>query len=180
MNPLRRHLSYANVTATLALVFAMSGGALAASHYVINSTKQINPKILKALKGRTGPHGAIGAAGAAGAAGVAGSRGSSGATGPQGSTGGTGPSGISGYEVVEGPIGSGSGSGINQATSTAKCPAGKHVLGGGFQTLSGENAKIYVAVNGPVGSTEWEALLTSASVGAYTMRAYAICATVSG
>jgi hypothetical protein len=176
MNPLRRHLSYANVTATLALVFAMSGGALAASHYVINSTKQINPKILKALKGRTGPHGAIGAAGAKGAAG---SRGSSGATGSQGPTGGTGPSGISGYEVVEGPIGAGSGSGINLATSTAKCPAGKHVLGGGFHTLSGANATAYVAHDGPVGSTEWEAVLTSATTGAYTMRAFAICATVS-
>jgi hypothetical protein len=32
MNAHRRHLNYANVVATLALVFAMSGGALAASH----------------------------------------------------------------------------------------------------------------------------------------------------
>jgi hypothetical protein len=46
---MRRRLSYANVVATLALVFAMSGGALAANHYLINSTKQINPKVLKAL-----------------------------------------------------------------------------------------------------------------------------------
>ena len=30
---MRKRLSYANVTATLALVFAMSGGALAANHY---------------------------------------------------------------------------------------------------------------------------------------------------
>jgi hypothetical protein len=46
MNSIRRRLSYANVVATLALVFAMSGGALAASHYLVNSTKQINPKVL--------------------------------------------------------------------------------------------------------------------------------------
>jgi hypothetical protein len=176
MNPLRRHLSYANVVATLALVFAMSGGALAASHYVINSTKQINPKILKALKGRTGPHGAIGAAGAGGTAGAAGS---SGATGSQGPAGSTGPSGISGYEVVEGPIASGSGSGINLSNSTAKCAAGKDILGGGFHTLSGSNATIFVAGNGPVGSTEWEARLTSSGTGSYTQRAFAICATVS-
>jgi len=32
MNSIRRHLSYANVVATMALVFAMSGGALAATH----------------------------------------------------------------------------------------------------------------------------------------------------
>ena len=36
MNPIRRHLSYANVTATMALVFAMSGSALAAKRYLIN------------------------------------------------------------------------------------------------------------------------------------------------
>ncbi len=47
----RRHLTYANVVATLALVFAMTGGALAAKHYLINSTSQINPKVLHKLTG---------------------------------------------------------------------------------------------------------------------------------
>ncbi len=37
---MRRRLSYANVTATLALVFAMSGGAMAANHYLITSTSR--------------------------------------------------------------------------------------------------------------------------------------------
>jgi hypothetical protein len=37
-SPIRRHLSYANVVATMALVFAMSGSALAAKHYLITST----------------------------------------------------------------------------------------------------------------------------------------------
>lgn len=50
---MRRHISYANVAATLALVLSMSGGALAASHYLINSTKQINPKVLKTLTNDT-------------------------------------------------------------------------------------------------------------------------------
>ena len=77
---MRRHLSYANVAATLALVFAMSGGALAAKHYLINSTNQINPKVLKKLKGNAGPRGR-GAAGAPGAAGAAGKE------GPQGKEG---------------------------------------------------------------------------------------------
>src|SRR3982074_922171 len=53
----RSHLSYANVTATLALVFSMSGGALAANHYLINSSRQINPRVLKKLRGETGPQG---------------------------------------------------------------------------------------------------------------------------
>lgn len=46
---MRRHLTYANVTATLALVLAMSGGAFAAKHYLVNSTKQIDPKVLNSL-----------------------------------------------------------------------------------------------------------------------------------
>src|SRR5437870_3839206 len=54
---IRRHLSYANIAATLALVFSMSAGAVAATHYMINSPRQINPKVLKKLKGKTGATG---------------------------------------------------------------------------------------------------------------------------
>jgi hypothetical protein len=82
---MRRRLNYANVVATLALVFAMSGGALAAHHYLINSTKQINPKVLKKLKGNAGKTGATGPAGAPGAAGKEGSVGKEGAKGAPGS-----------------------------------------------------------------------------------------------
>jgi hypothetical protein len=89
----RRRLNYANVTATLALVFSMSGGALAANHYLINSTKQISPKLLKKLKGKTGARGATGATGAAGAAGAQGKEGSAGKEGKEGPEGQTGPPG---------------------------------------------------------------------------------------
>jgi hypothetical protein len=93
---MRRRLSYANVTATLALVFAMSGGALAANHYLINSTKQINPKVLKKLKGNSGKVGATGASGATGA---------TGATGTQGKEGLQGKQGVRGEEGFEGEPG---------------------------------------------------------------------------
>src|SRR5664280_2224096 len=63
---LRRHLSYANVVATMALVFAMGGSAVAASHYLINSTNQVNPKVLAKLKGKTGARGPQGATGSPG------------------------------------------------------------------------------------------------------------------
>ncbi|HWF31498.1 MAG TPA: hypothetical protein VG188_02960 [Solirubrobacteraceae bacterium] len=46
---MRKHLTYANVTATLALVFAMSGGALAAKHYLVTKTTQISPTVLKSF-----------------------------------------------------------------------------------------------------------------------------------
>jgi hypothetical protein len=75
---MRRHLSFANVAATLALVLAMSGGAYAAKHYLITSTKQIKPSVLASLRGRPGPSGAIGAQGAPGA------KGDRGPQGPQG------------------------------------------------------------------------------------------------
>lgn len=91
---MRRRLSYANVVATLALVFAMSGGALAANHYLINSTKQINPKVLKKLKGSTGKTGAAGATGATGPQGP---------TGKEGSPGKEGNVGKEGKEGKEGP-----------------------------------------------------------------------------
>jgi hypothetical protein len=91
---LRRHLNYANVVATLALLFAMSGGALAAKHYLITSTNQISPKVLRKLKarGKTGP---AGKQGAAGAQGVPGGAGSAGARGPEGVGGPAGLSALS-------------------------------------------------------------------------------------
>lgn len=47
---MRKHLNYANVVATFALMFAMSGGALAAKHYLLNSVSQINPRVLSKLR----------------------------------------------------------------------------------------------------------------------------------
>jgi Collagen triple helix repeat (20 copies) len=92
----RRYVSYANVTATLALVFSMSGGALAASHYLIDSTKQINPKVLKSLRGKmgeTGRTGLQGPQGSQGSQGAQGLQGAQGAKGEKGSEGEKGPEG---------------------------------------------------------------------------------------
>jgi hypothetical protein len=73
----RRRTTYANVAATLALVLALSAGtAFAAHHYLITSTKQIKPSVLKTLR----VAGALGASGATGAAGQAGGQGPVGAS----------------------------------------------------------------------------------------------------
>jgi hypothetical protein len=101
----RRPFSYANVTATLALLFAMSGGALAANHYLISSTKQINPSVLKKLKGSTGATGLTGAAGKEGPAGREGPAGKEGPTGKEGPLGKEGPAGKEGPLGKEGPAG---------------------------------------------------------------------------
>jgi hypothetical protein len=107
----RRRLCYANVAATLALVFAMSGGALAAGHYLLTSTGQISPKVLKALKGKSGPAGAQGTQGAKGDAGTPGAQGAKGETsaagaqGAKGETGPTGATGATGTAGAKGPVG---------------------------------------------------------------------------
>jgi hypothetical protein len=77
--------TYANVAATLALVFSMTGGAMAAKHYLINSTKQISPKVISALKGKAGPAGPAGAQGPVGKEGALGKEGGPGKEGPAGS-----------------------------------------------------------------------------------------------
>jgi Collagen triple helix repeat (20 copies) len=86
---LRKNLSTSVIVALVALM-ATSGGALAANHYLINSTKQISPKVLKKLKGNAGRNGSNGAVGAPGA------RGAQGATGPQGPKGTNGLKGETG------------------------------------------------------------------------------------
>jgi hypothetical protein len=94
---IRRRATYANVVATLALVFAMSGGALAAARYIITSTKQIKPSVLTAIAKQ--------AKGATGAAGPAGPAGQAGQAGPQGVPGATGTNGTNGVNGKEGPPG---------------------------------------------------------------------------
>jgi len=61
-----RRFTYANVAATLALIFSMTGGALAAKHYLISSTSQISPRVLRSLHGASGPPGPRGPVGNAG------------------------------------------------------------------------------------------------------------------
>ncbi len=110
---LRNRLGIPGLIAVIALVFAMVGGAWAAKKYVITSTNQIKPNVLKQLK-VPGPAGPAGAAGAAGPAGPAGAKGSPGAAGPTGATGptgaagqkgSTGPTGLAGVAGVTGPTG---------------------------------------------------------------------------
>lgn len=94
----RKRFTYANVAMTLALVFAFSGGAFAAGKFLITSTKQISPKVLKQLKGARGPAGQQGAAGPAGPAGGPGKDGLAGKNGENGKDGAPGAPGKDGKE----------------------------------------------------------------------------------
>jgi Collagen triple helix repeat (20 copies) len=99
---IRRRMTFANVALTVALVFAMSGGALAAKKYLITSTSQIKPSVLKSLQGKAGPAGVQGPQGPAGLKGENGSNGTNGVNGKEGTAGKEGPTGPTGHA---GPIG---------------------------------------------------------------------------
>jgi hypothetical protein len=102
---IRKRVTYANVAVTLALVFAMSGGAFAAGKFLITSTKQISPKVLKSLQGKAGPAGASGAQGPAGPVGPAGPQGLAGASGAKGDAGPEGKEGKEGKAGKDGKAG---------------------------------------------------------------------------
>ncbi len=125
---IRRHLTYANVAATMALLLAMGGSALAANHfatgasknkeftpipksrefgYVITSIDQISPRVQAQLTaaGRPSPAGPAGATGAPGSPGSQGPAGLPGAPGSPGSEGVQGPEGKQGAPGTPGESG---------------------------------------------------------------------------
>jgi hypothetical protein len=90
---LRTRFGIPGVISVMALVFAMFGGAYAAS----NSSG--GGKATASAKAKKGPRGPKGATGPAGPAGPAGPQGSAGAQGPKGDTGAAGANGAQGASV---------------------------------------------------------------------------------
>jgi hypothetical protein len=129
LKAIRRRITPSMLIATLALVFAMTGGAYAAKKYLITSTKQISPKVLKSLKGASGQNGPAGPAGPAGAAGA----GSAGAAGPQGPAGAAGAKGENGAPGAPGAKGEPGAKGLTGATGSP-WTAGGTLPGGKTET----------------------------------------------
>jgi hypothetical protein len=112
------------VIAGLALVFAMTGGAYAAKKYLITSTKQISPSVLKALQGKAGVGGAPGAAGAPGVQGPQGAQGPAGSAGTAGSGGAKGEKGATGATGAKGATGASGATGYTESLPSGKTETG--------------------------------------------------------
>jgi len=132
----RLQLSPTTVIASLALFFALGGGAAVAAQQFINGSritphsinlKQLSPQAIAALEGKAGTS-------KTGASGTPGSQGATGSTGPAGPKGAAGPAGppasasTLGEQVVVTWTSLGSNSG---GTSEVDCPVGKTAIGGG-------------------------------------------------
>jgi len=142
---IRKQLTYANVMVTLALVFAMAGGAYAAKRYVITAPSQIKPSVLDRLRGKAGPPGERGEKGEKGSAGATGPAGQSGPAGGQGLEGKQGPAGKNGESVTSkalvgtaGPCEKGGGSEFTVGTSTTYACDGKEGKAGATGTTGPE------------------------------------------
>jgi hypothetical protein len=99
------------VISVIALVFAMFGGAYAASSSSGGGKATASAKAKKGPRGPKGATGPAGLVGPAGPQGPAGANGKDGANGANGSKGATGATGVTGTSVVA----------SNEATGTANC-----------------------------------------------------------
>ncbi len=156
---LRNRLTYSNIAATLALVFAMSGGAYAVTGHGgssptgsaaaastgpgSGSTAATAAKSKAKSKSKAGARGPAGPQGKSGPAGTAGSEGKAGAAGPQGPAGAKGENGTAGANGANGA------SVTSKQLSTSEAACAKQ---GGAEFTAAEGAKT-TACNGTTGFT---------------------------
>ena len=171
LTKLRTRFGAPGVIAVVALVFAMAGGAWAASGGLSGKQKKEVKKIAQteakkfATAGPQGPTGAQGPAGAPGKDGTNGTNGTNGVngtTGAKGATGATGPTGEAGEEGLEGEAGPKGATGVTGPegspwTAGGTLPSGKSEYGtwsagpiseGGFGTWTSISIPIPLA-SGP-------------------------------
>ncbi len=145
---IRKHLNPTTVVAFVALVFAMTGGAFAATggsgngnspakatasvtHASVAAKKKKKAAAPTSKPGPAGPKGATGAAGSAGPAGAAGAKGENGAAGGAGPQGATGPEGTPGTSVTSTVL----------ASKNANCKEGGSEFKAGSTTTYACNGK---------------------------------------
>lgn len=167
-----RRPSPASIIASVALFFALGGTATAARQYLITSTGQIKPSVLKKLKGKAGP---------ASTNGTNGANGKEGKEGPRGVAGANGTNGATNVVVRYAEITTGT---LNDGSAEAKCDPGERATGGGVEMYSGNAVKVWYFDPGGrpfprtrgATPTGWSASWYNESVSTDSFRVYAICA----
>ena len=194
MTRLRRHLSYANVMATIAVFIALGGASYAAIKLPKNSVgaKQLKKNAISSPKVKDGslqagdfavgslPHGATGAQGPIG---VKGETGAKGATGANGVTGASGTTGAKGATGATGPtdLFFGNGSSATDATDSksaiATCPVGTQIISGGGAIVGGGLNSVAIDQNERNNATSWKvsAHEHTATASTWGVNARAIC-----
>src|ERR1700710_172411 len=143
---LRTRFGIPGVISVIDLVFAMFGGAYAASNSSGGGKATASAKAKKGPrgpKGATGPAGPAGAQGPAGPAGAKGDAGANGSNGAAGATGATGPTGGKGATGAEG----------SPWTAGGTLPAGKTETGtwaANFVRVGGGAAQTTVPISFPI------------------------------
>lgn len=119
LTTLRTRFGVPGVIAGIALFVAMGGAAFAAQKYVITSTKQIKPSVLKALQGKAGP---VGPAGSTGSSGSPGQNGAPGKDGTNGKDGTFSTESLPPGQTLTGSWGGAPGTGGGLATASISFP----------------------------------------------------------
>lgn len=174
MEKLSKHLTYANVVATLCLFLVLGGGAaFAASQLAKNSVgrKQLKKNAVNSAKVKDGT--LRSADFMAGQLPV----GPRGEIGPRGEAGRPGEPGLSGYVQANGRSASDS-SAFKEAQ--AQCPPGTTIIGGGASITGGSPDVAFVSST-PAGADSWlaQAHETVATADVWAIHADAICARVT-
>jgi hypothetical protein len=159
-------LSRSSASATGTAYHGAVARALRAVHKSPQATAKLHRLLAQVGKPKRGPRGRRGP------------RGPAGPQGPAGLQGPPGPTGIATITFVEGPWSPQcpTGGGACQiATSTAVCPTGLRVVGGGFVSGSTDNIVLFAEAIGP-GSGGYQVIAENVNNIPNNIKAQAICA----
>ena len=149
MPRIRKHLTYANVSASLALFLVVSGGAAyAATHPARNSvgTRQLRNNAVTSAKVKNGSLLARDFAAGQLPVGAQGAQGERGPQGPRGDAGAAGSPGISGYVQEDGFSAFDS---TSPKSAEAECPPGTTAIGGGVFVNGVVSETVAIQSEGP-------------------------------